>query len=567
MPANSDIAAIFSEMADILDIQGANPFRVRAYRNAVRALDGLSKSVAEMVAEDPEMLERIPGIGQVLQEKIIEFVRDGKVVEAEELKATVPPGLLEMLKVPSFGPKRVKLVYDKLGIDSVDALERAAADGQVRELPGMGEKSEAKLLRNIREFRTLHTARMPWPVAAALLGPYLEHLRAAPGIDRIAAAGSYRRCRETIGDLDILVTIAGAARPVIEHFTEYSEVAEVLARGDTKGSVILTQKVQVDLRVVAPESFGAALQYFTGSKEHNVAMRSLAKEKGLKVSEYGVFEGEQSIAGRTEEEVYAAIGLECMPPEIRENRGEIEAAQQGVLPTLVTKKDLRGDLYVACDAGDEKALKTMCRAAKEQGLSYIIAVCAIEKSGERKAREWCTQVTELDTVVPVLPGVEVAIAADGSLRATGETLAEAACVFGAVVDEFGMSRDDMTERMRKGLAQAAIHCLARPLGRHPLGAADYEVDAAALVEAAHAHGKALEICADPERLDVDERTADMARELRVPLFIGTHAKRAEEFLRLRYGVNVARRSWCTPAAIANTWTLEQLQKWLRLCRG
>jgi DNA polymerase (family 10) len=562
MPANSDIAAIFSEMADILDIQGANPFRVRAYRNAVRTLEGLSKSVSDMVTEDPEMIERIPGIGEALQEKIIEFVKTGKVTEAEELKTTIPPGLLDMLKVPSFGPKRVKLVYDTLGIDSVDMLERAAADGQIRELPGMGEKSEAKLLRSIREFRTLHTARTPWPLAAGLLEPYLAYLRQAPGIDRIAAAGSYRRCRETIGDLDILVTIDGEARPVIDHFVAYPEVAEVLAQGDTKGSVILNAKVQVDLRVVAPESFGAALQYFTGSKEHNVAMRSLAKEKGLKVSEYGVFEGDKSIAGRTEEEVYKAVGLELMPPEIRENRGEVEAALTGSLPKLVTADDIVGDLHVRCEDDDGKALTAQCAAAQQHGWEYLVAVRAVNEDNEVEVREWCATIGKTKTAIPVIAGIEAAIGPDGALGVAEETLAAAACVFGAIVDAPGSASGDMTARLCAALAQPGLHCLARPLGHHPLGVPDYEVDAAALVEAAHAHGRALEICADPERLDIDERAADMARAAGVPLFIGTYARDADELVRMRYGLNIARRAWCPAAVIGNTWTLAQMQKWL-----
>ncbi len=319
MSTNTELATIFSRIADILDIQGANTFKIRAYRNAAQIIDSLSEPVSNMIGETVDKIDKLPGIGKGLHDKIIEFCKTGKIKKYEELRASIPPGLLGMLDIQSFGPKRVKLVYKKLGIDSVEKLEKAAAEGKIRELDGMGEKSEAKLLRSIRDFRTVQTDRKPWDEADKILKPYLAYLKKIKKIDKLEPAGSYRRKRPTVGDLDILATISGDPIPVIEAFVNYPEVEEILAQGSTKASVILKQKIQADLRVVEPESFGAALQYFTGSKQHNIGIRKIAMEKGLKLSEYGVFRGSEKIAGETEEGVYSALGLKWPPPEEREN--------------------------------------------------------------------------------------------------------------------------------------------------------------------------------------------------------------------------------------------------------
>jgi len=318
MSTNTELSAVFSRIADILDIQGENTFRIRAYRNAAQIIAGLSEPVSDLICKADEKGEKIPGIGKGLHDKIIEFCKTGKIKEYEELRASIPTGLIEMLDIQSFGPKRVKLVYNKLGIDSVEKLEKAAAEGKIRVLDGMGEKSEEKLLRSIRDFRTLQTDRKPWEEADKILKPFLVYLRKIKEIDKLEPAGSYRRKKSTVGDLDILATISGDPIPVIDAFVKYPEVEEILAQGSTKASVILKQKIQADLRVVEPESFGAALQYFTGSKQHNIGLRKIAMEKGLKLSEYGVFRGAEKIAGENEEGVYSALGLKWPPPEERE---------------------------------------------------------------------------------------------------------------------------------------------------------------------------------------------------------------------------------------------------------
>jgi DNA polymerase (family 10) len=363
---NADIAAVFGDIADLLEIEGANPFRIRAYRNAARMVGELGRDVAALAASG-EDLKRLPGIGDDLAAKIKEIVATGKCALLERLRQELPPAIAELLHIPGLGPKRVRALWQDLDVQTVEQLYKAAHDGRIRGLAGFGEKTEQKILQAVAAHLS-KVRRFKLATAAQYADSIVAHLRWVPGVERVEVAGSFRRMRETVGDLDILV-VAGAGSPAMAAFTGYEEVAEVLSSGPTRASVVLRSGLQVDLRLVAPESYGAALCYFTGSKAHNIAVRRLAQEKGLKVNEYGVFRGQRRVAGDTEASVYRAVGLPFIPPELREDRGEIEAARASRLPQLVELSDLRGDLHVHTRATDgHETIAAMAEAAKAAGL-------------------------------------------------------------------------------------------------------------------------------------------------------------------------------------------------------
>jgi len=571
MASNQELAGLFETIADILDIQGANVFRVRAYRNAARVIGQLSEPIDEIMARDPAALDRLPGIGKGLHDKIAEYCQRGTITEYEQLKNALPDGLLELLNIPSLGPKRVKQLYETLGITTIEALEAAATAGQLRDLPGMGEKSEAKILKSIRDYRSLHTGRMQWAAAEAVLAPYLAHLRGVPGVVQLEPAGSYRRGRETVGDLDVLATTRGAAADIITAFVEYDDVKDILAQGDTKASVVLSCGIQVDLRVVAPESFGAALQYFTGSKEHNVALRSRAKEYGLKLSEYGVFREDTAVAGRTEEDVYAALELPWIPPELRENRGEIEAAALHTLPRLVELRDIQGDMHMHTTASDGALdVRGMINAARARGYRYLTitdhskAVAIAHGLDEKRLTAQLKEIAAVRkeyTDIEVFAGVEVDVLRDGSLDISDEVLAQLDFVMASVHFSTELSEAEMTRRMIAAIEHPHVDCISHPTGRLIGERLPYAVDMNAVIEAARAHHTALEINASPHRLDLNEQHADMARRAGVPLCINTDAHSAAELGNMRYGVQVARRAWCTAEDVLNTWPAAKIKAW------
>jgi len=572
MPTNTEIAKIFNDTADILEIQGAVIFRTRAYRNAARVIDNLTEKLSDIVARNPDELNSIRTIGKGLHDKIIEICETGEVKEFNELKKSLPPGLLDMLKIQSFGPKRVKLVYDKLGIDNVDKLEKAASEGKIRVLPGMGEKSETKILKSIRDFRTLQTDRKPWAEAEQILNDYLDYLKKFDGIDKIQPAGSFRRCRETVGDLDILITCSGNAEKIIKHFAEYPDVLEILAQGETKSSVVLKDKIQVDLRVVKPESFGAAMQYFTGSKEHNVALRALAKDKNMKLSEYGVFKEDKSIAGETEKEIYNVIGLDWIPPEIRENRGEIARAQNHTLPNLISLKKIKGDLHCHTTYTDGSGtLSEMAAAAKKLGYEYLAITDhskAVTIAHGLNAERLLTEIVEIDKFraqnpgIYIFKGIEVDIMADGSLDLDDEILSKLDFVIAAVHSRFSQSSAEMTERIIRAIKSPYVRCVAHPTGRLIGERVPYEIDIPKIISTAKENNVALEINSSPHRLDMNETFTFEAQKAGVPVCINTDSHTPEGFLAMRYGINVARRAWCTADNIVNAWPLDKLKSWL-----
>lgn len=563
---NADIAAIFEEIADLLEIQGANPFRIRAYRNAARTLGELSQDVRMLVGKGDD-LKRLPGIGDDLSAKIREIVATGRCSLLERLRTELPPAVTELLKIPGIGPKRVKALYHDLEVQTVEQLYRAARDGRIRALPGFGEKTELNILQAV-EAHVSQARRFKLAVAAQYAEALRTYLAAVQGVKQVTIAGSFRRMRETVGDLDILAT-AMPDSPVMQRFTAYDEVAEVLSAGATRASVMLKCGLQVDLRVVAEESYGAALQYFTGSKAHNIAIRRIAQKHGLKVNEYGVYRGEARIAGENEESVYRAVGLPYIPPELREDRGEIEAAHAGWLPHLVELADLRGDLHVHTRATDGRnTLREMALAAQAQGFEYL----AITEHSRRltvahgldplRLARQCDEIDALNerlTGITLLKGIEVDILEDGSLDLPDNVLARLDLVVGAVHSKFDLSRARQTERILRAMEHPCFTLLAHPTGRLIEKREPYDVDMLRIIRQAKNRGCFLELNAHPERLDLLDTYCQMAKEEGVLISINSDAHSPFDFANLRFGVGQARRGWLGKQDVLNTRPLAELR--------
>ena len=563
---NADIAAIFEEIADLLEIQEANPFRIRAYRNAARTLGELSQDVRVLV-EKGDDLKRLPGIGDDLSARIREIVATGHCSFLERLRTELPPAVTELLKIPGLGPKRVKTLYHDLEVQTVEQLYRAARDGRIRALSGFGEKTELNILRAV-EAHVSRARRFKLVVAAQYAEALRTCLAAVPGVKQVTIAGSFRRMRETVGDLDILAT-AMPDSPVMRRFTAYDEVAEVLSAGAKRASVMLKCGLQVDLRVVAEESYGAALQYFTGSKAHNIAIRRIAQTHGLKVNEYGVYRGEARIAGESEESVYRAVGLPYIPPELREDRGEIEAARAGRLPQLVELADLHGDLHVHTRATDGRnTLREMALAAQAQGFEYL----AITEHSRRltvahgldplRLARQCDEIDALNeqlTGITLLKGIEVDILEDGSLDLPDKVLARLDLVVGAVHSKFDLSRARQTERILRAMEHPCFTMLAHPTGRLIEKREPYDVDMLRIIRQAKKRGCFLELNAHPERLDLLDVYCQMAKEEGVLISINSDAHSTFDFANLRFGVGQARRGWLEARDVLNARPLAELR--------
>jgi DNA polymerase (family 10) len=564
---NADISAVFEEIADLLEIRGDNPFRIRAYRNAARTVGELGQDLAALVARGRD-LPKLPGIGADLAGKIAEIGRTGTCALLERLHRELPAAITELLRIPGLGPKRVKLLHDALKVDTVEALRRAAGAGRIRELPGFGEKTESRI-REALAARGAASQRLKLAVAAQYAAALETWLGRAPGARKVTVAGSCRRMRETVGDLDVLVA-AAVGGPVTERLLAYDEVKSVLARGQTRSSVTLKSGLQVDLRVVPPESYGAALHYFTGSKAHNIAIRRLGQARGLKINEYGVFRGTRRIAGDTEESVYRAVGLPYIEPELREDRGEIEAARRGELPRLLALADLQGDLHLHTRATDgHHSIREMALAARAAGLSYI----AVTEHSRRLTvargldpQRLLKQMDEIDRLndtlsgVTVLKGIEVDVLEDGSLDLPDSVLKGLNLVVGAVHSAFTLPRRRQTERILRALDNRYFTVLAHPSGRL-LGERDaMDADWLRIIRAARQRGCFLELNAQPDRLDLDDVHARMAREEGVLVAVNSDAHSTFDFAHLRYGVGQARRAWLEPKDVLNTRGLRDLRR-------
>ena len=570
MVHNAEVATAFEEMADLLEIEGANPFRVRAYRFAARTLRDLPAEVGEMVAKG-EDLTSLPGIGDDLAGKIKEILATGTAAALEAQRKRVPATLTELLRIPGLGPKRVKTLAHELKIRSLSELQTAAQAGRVRTVAGFGEKTEQHTLDALAT-RLAEAPRVQRAVAIPYAEALVAYLEQSSGVSRVIAAGSYRRGLETIGDLDILVT-APAGRTVMDRFVAYQEVRDVLAHGATKSSVRLQSGLQVDLRVVPQESYGAALLYFTGSKAHNVVLRQLAQQRGLKLNEYGVFRGDKPVAGETEESVYASLGLPWIPPELREGRGEIDAAKAGRLPHLVDLQDLKGDLHAHTRATDGRnSLPEMAEAARLRGLRYFAITDHSRRLTMAKGLDSTRLLQQMEDIdqlnatlsgVTILKGIEVDILEDGSLDLPDEVLGRLDLVVGAVHSRFNLSNRRQTERIMKAMDHPHFSILAHPSGRLIGRREPYDVDMLRIIRKARERRCFLEINAHPERLDLTDIHCRMAKDEGVLLAVNTDAHSMLDLENARFGVGQARRGWLEKSDVLNTRSYAELRKLLK----
>ena len=571
--SNIAVAAALGEIADRLEIQGANAFRIRAYRMAARTIQELPDDVRAKI-ERGETLAGLPGIGADLAGKIAEIATSGACEILRTLRREMPPAITELLQIPGLGPKRVRMLWQELGVQSAEQVLRAARDQRIRALHGFGELTERRIESAIGAHLSKER-RVKLAVAAEYANALVDYLSAQPGVERVAVAGSFRRMRETVGDLDILV-VASDGRALTERFAAYPDVEQRLALGPTKASVRLRSGLQVDLRVVARESFGAALVYFTGSKPHNIALRKLGLALGLKVNEYGVYRGAKRIAGDTEASVYAALGLPPIPPELREDQGELDAAKGRSLPRLVEYADLRGDLHAHTDATDGRdTLEAMVEAAQAAGLQYV----AITDHSQRQAMSHgldgpalLRQARKIARVrkqatIDVLHGIEVDILDDGALDLADAVLSRLDVVVAAVHAQFNLSRAKQTERILRALDNPWVDVLAHPTGRLIGEREPYDVDMAAVVAKARACGVHLELNAYPDRLDLTEVNCRMCKDSGVRVAIDSDAHSVRGFAMLRLGVGQARRGWLTADDVVNTRTLAELRPLLRRSRS
>lgn len=567
---NIDYARIFEEIADLLEIQDANPFRVRAYRNAARTLETLPHSIETLLADGEKDLEELPGIGKDLAGKIREIHDTGELAMLADLREDVPASLADVMRIPGLGPKRAQQLWKELEVTSIAELEEAARSGGVAELSGFGEKTQQNILKGIDEFKA-RAGRFKLSEADIYIDPLLAYLRDVEGVSTVDAAGSYRRRRETVGDLDILATATRGTK-LMGHFVDYPEMREVIAHGSTKSSIRLKSGLQVDLRLVERKSWGAAMHYFTGSKAHNIAVRGLGRERGLKINEYGVFENDDLVGGREEEEVFAAVDLPWIPAELREGRGEIDAARNDSLPKLVEPDQIRGDLQMHTTYSDGKnTVREMIEACHERGYAYMAitdhspALRMTGLSPEDFKKQW----KEIDRIqdgyddLRIFKSGEVDIRDDGSLDLEDELLAVMDLVVIAVHSRFNMTRDEMTRRIVRAMQHPAAHILAHPTGRIINRREPYPVDIEEIVKVAREEGVLLECNAQPDRLDLRDYHLQMAREAGVKVVISTDAHRIAELDNIRYGVDQARRGWLEAADVANTRSSSQFEKLLK----
>ncbi len=573
---NREIAAIFSHIADALEIKGENVFRVRAYRVASQNITGLSRELADIYKEDPSKLEKIPGIGKDLKEKIIEMITTSGLKYYDELMKEFPPGFLEMFDLPGLGPKKLKKLRDELGIKNVNDLEKACKKGKLERIEGMGKKTQEKLLESIEHFRK-REGRMLLSEADACANRIVEYLSKSKNFKKIEKAGSLRRGRETIGDLDIL-TVAGDSKKAMDYFVSFPGVESVIAKGPTKSSVSLKGGPQVDLRVIDASCFGAALMYFTGSKQHNVEIRKIAKSRKYKVSEYGMFSvsrgREKMVAGKTEEEVYRKLGMQWIPPELRESQGEIEAAMKGTLPgRLLEIKDIKGDLHIHTVASDGNfSAEEMAAAAKKKGYEYMAVTDhsknvriagGMDEKRLLKEIEKTRKIAKKIKGIKVLMGVEVDILEGGKLDLEDHVLKELDIVIAAVHSRFSLDKEKQTSRILKGMDNKYVNVLAHPSGRLITSRTPLKVDFDKVFKHASENNIYLEVNTHGQRMDLNDAHCRRARELGAKITVNTDAHSIEQLDEMIYGVVTARRGWIEKKDVLNTYSFDKLLKALK----
>ena len=569
---NAKIAKTLDQLADLLEFTGANAFRLRAYRNGARVIRDLPDSIQSMIASG-EDLTKLDGIGKSVAQKCTELCETGKLQQMDELLEDVPRTVLDLLNVPKMGPKKAAAVFNELGVETLEQLKAACEAGQVRELSGFGAKTEKAILDGIAIAADANK-RILWAAADRIAEKIRQHMKACKAVGQLEFAGSYRRGKETVGDLDMLVTSTDSGS-VMDHFATYGEITSTIVRGDTKMSVRLDEEFQVDLRVVPNESFGAALQYFTGSKEHNVVMRGRAKAKGLKVNEWGVYkmDGDEQewIAGESEADVYATLDLPVFDPETREARKEFDWAEAGDLPQLVSVKDIRGDLHMHTTATDGKnSIEEMAAAAREIGLKYIAitdhskrVAMANGLDEERLLDQWAAidDINEKakDNFV-ILKGIECDILENGDMDLPDQVLAQGDWIIASVHYGQSQPRQQITDRIVGAIRNPHVTMVAHPTGRLLNKREAYDVDIEAVFQAAKETGTLLELNANPIRLDLNDRYLIAAKTHGVPIVINTDAHKVAGLTDMKYGIKQARRGCLTKADVANTKTLKQLLK-------
>jgi len=569
---NTEIAKVFQDMADLLELKGENPFKIRAYQRAARAIEHLPKEL-EIAVEEGEDLQAIPGVGEAIAKKITELVTTGKLRVYEELKAEFPEGITALLEIPGIGPKTAKKLSTELGIKSVDELEQAIKDGRVAKLFRLGEKTADNILQQIQALRR-KDQRIPIGEALPVVDEVLNALRTIPGVKNLTTAGSLRRFRETVGDIDLMGT-ADNPEEVIKAFVSLPQVRQVLAQGPTKASVILPGGLQADLRMVEHDSFGSLLQYFTGSKQHNIALRTKEQKRGLKLSEYGITDLSTDKLEKfaTEEEFYHRLGLQYIPPELREDQGEIELAEKGTLPRLIELSDIKGDFHVHTKWSDgHDSIEDMVKAARALGYKYIAITdhsvgrgIAKGLNGER-LRQQIEEIKQLNQKLGdfrILTGIEVDIRADGTIDLPDALLSELDVVIAAIHSAMTQSEEQITRRLINAIENPHVDIIAHPTCRLIGEREPAAVDMEAVFKAAVINNKALEINAMPDRLDLKDTHIYRARELGIKLAIGTDAHSTAQLGFMRFGVGIARRGWCQAKDVLNTRPLEEVLAFLR----
>ncbi|MGE5237392.1 MAG: DNA polymerase/3'-5' exonuclease PolX [Chloroflexota bacterium] len=567
---NQEIARKFSEIADYLELKGDNPFRIRAYRRAALNIEGLTKSVEDLSKEE---LIKIPGIGQDLANKIEEYFTTGKIETHEELKREIPEGLLVIESVPGVGPKTAKLLYEKLGVKTLDDLEKHATEHKLAGLPGIKEKTEDNILKGIRMLKR-GKERQPLGRVLPIARDIVEQMQKLASVRRIDLAGSLRRWKDTIKDIDILAT-SDNPREVMKVLVHLPQVSDVLMQGPTKSSVVLKEGIQVDLRVVEEGSYGAALAYFTGSKAHNIRLREMAVKKGLKINEYGIFreQDDKRLGGADERDVYRLLGLPYIPPELREDQGEIEAALEGSLPDLVTSEDIRGDLHVHSKWSDgSHTFEQLVEAARKLGYTYFALTDHSKGLGVARGltpERLAEQKKEVDSLnrklkgFRVIHGTEVDIKSDGTLDFDDETLAVLDVVVASIHSGFKQSRQQLTARLVSAMKNPYVSIIAHPTGRIIGEREAYDVDMEDVLRVARETGTAIEINAYPLRLDINDAYAKKAKEMGIPIVISTDTHVVSQFNFMNYGVSIARRGWLEKGDVVNALPAEQLLKRLK----
>lgn len=570
--SNAEVAQAFEKIAILLELENANPFRIRAYYNAARVINGLSQPLSDLLAHEVDLAE-YRGIGKDLSEKIKGYMESGHIPLLDELSERHPKKITELAQIENLGPKRIQLLHENLGITSLKELKRAAERQQIREVRGFGVKTEQKILAEIQELqKTPGEMRFALSKVDQIAQPLVSYLKKAQEVKQLELAGSYRRRKETLGDLDILISCENSKK-IIDHFVAFENVKTIISKGATRSSVVLRDGLHVDLRVLKEESFGSGLYYFTGSKAHNIEVRKIAKKMGMKLNEYGLFKGDKRIAGLTEEELFHALHLDFIPPELRENRGEIKAAAEHCLPHLIELSDLRGDLHTHTLATDGRnSIAEMAKKARELGHEYLAitdhsqhvhVAHGLDVARLKKHIENIERANELVSGIKLLKGIEVDIMADGSLDLPNSILAELDIRICSVHYQLKMSKMDMTERIIRAMDNPYFNVLGHPTGRLIFKRGPSEFDLEKIIKAAVERGKIFEINCQPDRLDLSAEHCQMAQELGAQFAISSDAHGTTELDFLSFGVDQARRGWVEKKNVINSLLWKDLKKRLR----